>query len=487
MIVSSEQMRTIEKNSGEPTEKLMLKAGTAVAKAIQKKCKNNTNVLIVAGNGNNGGDGFVVCQKLKNVKTKVFLIDGKPKTPEAKAAFSKVPASKIIEKEDFDKALEKADIIVDAIYGFGFHGKVKNTIRKYFKKINSSNAKVFSIDINSGCESDTGFMDNDAIVSDITFALDCLKPFHLLAEKEQIAKKIVLLDLKLPHPNETTYPTMNEQLFFKAMPKKDVNAYKTSFGKILLIGGSNGLAGSISLNILGAKTVGASYIQVALPQDIYPIVASQHITPVMFPLNDQPNLNELNHTIEDSVAIGIGSGLNNYGAKEACLDAVLQYSSSPVVLDAEAIRLMQHNTFKFKFVHCPIIMTPHIGEFASLMDMDIEDVKKRRIEYAQQYAKEHNITLVLKGPNTIVVDKKGNTYINQTGNAALAQAGSGDILTGMITAMCSFIKDPYLATCMAVWLHGYIADIGLEQYATPTFALESFPTIMNALYKKHQF
>jgi len=487
MIIDSLGMKAIEKQSGLSMDQLMENAGKAIAEEIKKETSEKDNILILCGKGNNGGDGIVVCRLLDRENCNIIFVDGEPKSEEALHAYSLLDKKHVLKPSRIKSAIRKASVIVDAIYGFGFHGSLKKEIRNISDLVNESKARVFSIDINSGAEADSGHVDKDTIRSDITFALDCFKPFHMMNKEHGLCKEIRLLDLNLPHPETSLYPEMNEEIFFSSFPKKKTTAYKNSNGKTILVGGSYGMAGALSLNIIGAKTVGASYIDVVLDESIYPIVASHHITPVFHPVSKH-NLEQVAlPLVRNARAIACGSGMTNMEYKQECMDLVLQNAKSPVVLDAESLRMLRYNTYLFRFIKAPVILTPHIGEFAYLINKPVEEVMDRKIEYALAFSKENKVILVLKGPNTIVTSPTGDCYINQSGNQALGQAGSGDLLTGIITGILTMTRDTYKAACMGVWLHGKIADLGIEEQSIQCFDLESFPKIMNRLFKKHGF
>ena len=487
MIINSNGMRALEAVSGISAADLMETAGQKAAEAVRQEVSPETRILILAGSGNNGGDGFVICRHLKEYTCRGYLADGAPKTPEAQAAFSRLPKSAFITARRLRDEIRRADLIIDAVYGFGYHGELKPEVRKVFRMVNESRTRVFSIDINSGCEADTDHHDKDAIRSDITFALDCFKPVHMLGKEIGVCREVRLLDLGLPHDLPTAYPEMNEEIFFRNFPHRSDTMHKNSFGRTLIVGGCYGMAGAVSLNILGARTVGAPYIECALPDSIYPIVAQRHMTAVFHPFSY--------HTVEQVVeplsrkakAIVFGSGAVNMDRKQQCMDMILQSSTCPVILDAEALRLLHQNTYILRFVKCPLILTPHIGEFASILNKPVEEIRDNRMKYAVQFAKENRVIVVLKGANTIVASPIGEVYINQSGNPALAQAGSGDLLAGIIAGLLTMTRDIYTAVCMGVWLHGHLADIGLEKHSMQAFNLESYPELMDALFRKYHF
>lgn len=483
MIVNKFEMKKIEEESGYSAQELMNMVGKAIANKIKENFQPNSKIVILVGNGNNGGDGYTIAHYLKDYSYQILQVDGKPKSLEAIHASSLIDSHFI---HSFDeKYINDAELIIDAVYGFSFHGELKQTIKKIFRTINSSNKIVWSIDINSGAECDSGHFDIDTIHSELTLAIECYKPFHLLHKEHGLFKNSECINLNLKHSIQTKYHEMNEGLFFQSFPKKSITSYKGSYGKTLIVGGGYGTAGALSLNIIGAKTVGAPYINVGLPDEIYTIVASQHITPVFHPFGHATWETTLASLIQDTQAIAFGSGATKLSRKSECMDKILQESTKPVVLDAEALRLLVHNTWVLRFVHCPIILTPHLGEFAALCNQPIEVIQDRKIEYAKDFAQKHKVYVVLKGPHTIVTSPNGDLYINQSGNQALAQAGSGDLLTGMIVGLLTLTADVFTAICMGVWLHGYLADYGKQFYAMHTFPIEKYPKIMNELLKKH--
>lgn len=291
--------------------------------------------------------------------------------------------------------------------------------------------------------------------------------------------------MDLPHSESGRFHEMNEELFFQNLPQKTESSYKGTFGKTVLIGGCNGMAGALGLNLIGAQTIGASYIQAALPESIYPILASRFLTPVFHPFGSKSMQETVDPLIAEASAVGYGCGAVYMDRKEDCLDLLLQNCRCPIVLDAEALRLLKHNTYILRFAKAPVILTPHIGEFCDLVNQPKENIMDRPVEIASRFASDNKVFVVLKLPNTIVVSPSGDCYINQTGNQALAQAGSGDLLTGMMTALLSMTRDVYTAVIMAVWLHGYLADCGIKKHSMQNFPLECYPELMDELYRKH--
>ena len=487
MIVNSQTMKEMESASKKTVLQLMKEAGLSLSNEIMNLTKDKDSILILCGSGNNGGDGFVIANALENRNVKVYLVDGEPKTKPAKHYYELLSDKIMISNKNFKKELAKADCVIDAVYGFGYHGSLKPSIKKIFQAVNQSNKYVISVDINSGAEADTDYHDRDAIRSTWTIAIDQYKPFHMLRKQHLLFKQLKCISLGLPLPEKNNYHEMNEELFFKNFPKKSVTSYKGTYGKVLLVGGCYGMAGALGLNILGAKTLGFPYIDVCLPETIYPILATRFLTPVFHPFGNNTYVEVLKPLVHEARSIGFGSGAVYMHRKEDVLDIILQDSRAPIVLDAEALRLLVNNTYILRFAKAPVVLTPHIGEFAAICNQTIEYIQEHRIESALEFAKDYKVTVVLKGSNTLVVSPCGDIYINQSGNQALAQAGSGDLLTGILTTMLAYTRDTFKATMMAVWLHGYLAELGTMNHSIQNFSLESYPELMNQLFYKYHF
>lgn len=487
MIIDSTGMKKIEAASSLPVNQLMERAGRTAAEAIRKECSGDEMILILAGKGNNGGDGYVIARCLSDMHVYVCAVDGKPRTQEAQEAAAKVNPACFISVDECPAWVNKADIIIDCVYGFGFHGALKPAVRKLFRQVSASHARIFSIDVNSGACADDSTADAEAIVSDITFALDCYKPTHMYGKEHHLFHEVRLLDLGLPHDIRTPFREMNEEEFFRHFPKRRDNAYKGTYGGCTLIGGSYGMVGALSLNILGARTIGASYIHAATPEEVYPIAAGRSLTTVFHPFTDGNWHEVISSLMPGARAIAFGSGCVNMTHKQDILDLVLQSAACPVVLDAEAIRLLHHNYYILSFIQEPVILTPHIGEFSALINKPVSYIADHRVELTRSFARRYGCIVVLKGANTTVASPSGEIYINQSGCNALAQAGSGDLLTGMITACLTQTADVYAAVCMAVWLHGRLAELGAEKHACQNFDLSRFPELADQFFYSHHY
>lgn len=279
---------------------------------------------------------------------------------------------------------------------------------------------------------------------------------------------------------------LDEDKFFEAFPKRPADAHKGSSGRVLLVSGSFGMAGAASLNILGAKALGAPYIMAAVPEDIYPIVAPGSITTVYLPYKEGCGRRRVMNAPGTVKAAAIGSGSDNNPELEDILMFLL-YTGFPLVIDAAALKLIRHKADILRNRKCPAVITPHMGEFAALCPHFASLAEEDPAEAAAKCAAELGTITVLKGPNTAVASPLGRVYINKSGNQGLAQAGSGDVLTGMIAAMLTFVPDPFEAACMGVFAHGLAADRLCRTHAIQTMPLEKLPQAMDELFYEHGY
>lgn len=486
MIVTIETMKICEEKSAFTTIELIEEVGFKLAVEIMKRQNRTQRICLVCGTGNNGADGFVCAQVLQREGYDVVVlpIDDKQKTKESKMMRETLSTQLFATFEQVQSM--SFDLIVDAIYGCGFHGEFNEEVRKIVQWINESNTTVYAIDVNSGAHADTGSYDKDAVRSQITFALGFLKPFHCLRKDHFLFKEVVCIPLSIETPKKSDVFEMDTQTFLEHTVNSSEDSYKGKTGKALLIGGCMGMAGALAHNILGAKASGCTYLHVACEESIYPILASREITPVFHPFTSNTAKSVIDPLLQEVNAIGFGSGVTYLSEKRQIQECLLQQRSTPIVLDADAIRLLVGNLYLLKFVAAPVILTPHIKEFADLINLSLEEVQADKVTIAQQFAKEYGVYLVLKGPCTLVVSPMGDLYINQTGNQALARAGSGDLLTGLITGFVSQNTNIFLATILGVWLHGKAADLALEKHPLTTMQPEYLMEAIDEFYLNHK-
>ncbi len=469
MILDKSVLENVLMHEGISMAAYRSRAGRACADALLMHENNARPFLILTGSGNNGRIGLRIAAELKRAgrTVKVFPVEGK-----APQLLQPLEHSDIVSSVNLDSEC----VLVDAVKGADEDCTLTAAEKTLFQKINDADATVYSIEINSGADADSDHIEPEAIHSDVTFAISGYRLTPMCY-------------WKVPFSCQSSCWRFAQDLFFHNFPRKTPVSWKGSHGKILFINGCTGMAGAACLNLIGARTVGASYILDALPESIYPIVASRFLTPVYHPFTRETWYEVLEPLISQVRAIGFGSGAVYMEHKLEILDLLLQNAACPVVLDGEALRMLKHNTFILRFAKAPVILTPHIGEFEDFCGMAKNVVEDNRLAAARKFAADYHVYVVLKAPNTIAVSPCGDVYVNQSGSAALAQAGSGDVLTGILTALLSMTSDVSLAIRMAVWLHGYLAEIGTADsvHSLQNFDITRYPQLMDTLFAKHGY
>ena len=351
MVVTSQQMKEIERaatNYGATYLQMMENAGSQAAACIIEILKDveDLNCAVFCGKGNNGGDGLVVARKMAEAgaRVAVILTDGEPKTPEAQIMYHLADDMGLtfldIEQDGqiVMECMEQVDIIVDAMYGSGFHGRLDSRHTQAALIVNSAIAAVFALDIPSGINCDTGEASEDAVAADFTIVFDSLKPAHLLPKQLSNLGRVLLRDIGIaPQAREAVeqqFFTPNEEYVFPLIPQKAVDSHKTTTGKLVNFAGSMGMAGAAVLSARGALRSGAGYVVTVAPKEIYPILASQLIQSTFKFLNEDLDVRPI---LGGASAVAIGCGLGQGETQRTILKNVLSNAKCPVIIDADGI------------------------------------------------------------------------------------------------------------------------------------------------------
>lgn len=273
---------------------------------------------------------------------------------------------------------------------------------------------------------------------------------------------------------------MNKIEFINNYNRINKNDYKGIRGKITLVGGSYGMAGALGLNIIGAVSAGSTYTNVLCEEKVYEIIGSKFLNCVFFPINKDNYENQLKN-IYSSKAVCFGSGMNNLPYASDVLDALLLNYNYNLVLDAHSFNILQNNYYKLSFSKANIILTPHIKELSTLTSTSIGDIRNNK-SFCKNFAKNNKVFLILKDTSITIYTPNGEIYENNLGRENLARAGSGDLLTGIITHFLTQHNDTYTALKMAVWLFTNISKIAAEKYSISSFNLEKYSELIDAFY-----
>ena len=465
-----------ELNSNLSEDELMEMAGRQCAYALMNEIRKEDQILILCGKGNNGGDGFVIGRILmqNHYQVQIYLTENTISSDTARMMADQLSPNVFVD-EDILNVIDHSDVIVDCVYGFSFRGSLNDEMAGLFDAVNQSEARVFSIDLNSGMEADSGKTDPHTIISEMTLVLGHYKIAHLFKKDHQCFKELKLIDLALPAPEKTDLFEMNEKTFKKLLPRKAIDSYKNVNGRTLCIAGSTNTAGAAILCGLGAWKSGIGYLHLVSDESVLSHMVQR------FPVTVTHTTDEIGTLSDKLDSIAIGCGCDRMDDFENILLTLLEDSTLPCVVDAYGLRVLADHLHALDGARSDVILTPHLGEFAALSKISAKEILKDKVSIAKQFAEEHGVTLVLKGPHTLVVSYDGRMYVNQTGHQNLAKAGSGDVLAGLIAGFCAQNIDSFTACCMAVWLHGKASD--LSPVADPVFSAMDLLDSINEVYK----
>lgn len=499
-VLTAKQIRKVEENAFASTyteAQLMLSAGTACYRKIVKIFGDDIKtkrVAVVCGNGKNAGDGFVIAKLLCDIGADAYIVlaDKEPEIAEPVKYFNFAAENDVRYINFTDDCLD-CDIIVDCIFGIGFHGEPRSPFDKVFDAVNNSSAVVVSIDTPSGTNATDGSVVN-AVKADYTIAISTLKFAHVLPPANAYCGKTYTVNIGIGEEcyEENYAQTITKADIKKLFVKRDKNSNKGTFGHQLNICGSYLMPGAAVICAKAALKSGAGLVKCAFPKSIYPVMTAHMTQPLFKPLceNEEKTISmgALNDVFEEfkwADSVVIGCGLGNNDDTQMIVDQVIKTSEVPVILDADGINAAAPFIDIIRSKNAPLIITPHPGEMARLIGEDIDYVQSHRAEVAKAFALENDVILVLKGANTIVTDGK-EIYFNTTGNPGMAMGGTGDMLSGMIGSFVAQGMTPFDAAKSAVYIHGYIGDVCEQELSQRGMTVDDMLSIEGAVLSEFE-
>ena len=482
-ILTKEQMYKSDRftidDIGIKEEILMENAGQQMTDKIVELVEKKDRIGVFCGNNNNAGDGFVVARKLKSLGyfvEIVFLGDEKKLKGAALLNFS-ICKNIGVTFLNFSENLN-FDFVIDAMFGIGFKGEFSYPYNFAAKKINDMDSFVVSLDIPSGVYADKNIVAKDAVMADLTLVVSFLKMSCFLYPSKKHYGKISIVDANIFLDEETLNvcaKTFGEEEFKKAYIKKDEDTNKRKEGKILFVGGSDGMPGSIKMSAMAAFESGAGLIEVATTKEVKRSFYSNFPEATYTKTEEEMGCLKNFEIDKDIDVLVCGPGLcRNSFSRDVVLKAIS--SDLILILDADALYFLDDSLLNLiKNREKPTILTPHEGEMARLCRLPYEEIKNNRFFLSKEKAASLGVYLVLKGPNTILSTPFSKQYVNISGNQGLSKGGSGDVLSGIIASFLARSKQKNIqkAISTAIYLHGKSADILLkkgenENTITPT-------------------
>ncbi len=494
-IVSSAQMRDLDRKAIQNHEitalTLMERAGTGVANLVLKLLEENhwsRKVVFFSGKGNNAGDAFVAARLLdeKDVKTLTLVLASFDQVKgEAKENLKKLRSrtNQVLEiktREDLIRILHEfsdCSIGIDGMVGTGVKG---TTLQGLFAEaadiLNELPLRsVVAIDIPSGLNPDTGLVEGPTVRADHTLTLGLPKKGLLIQDGLEWAGQIHVLDLGFP--KDLLEELVSREFLLtpdalSPLPQRNRISHKGIYGHLFILGGSPGLTGAPCLAALSALRSGAGLVTVGIAQSLNSILEIKLTEPMTFPLPENPigyigtrALDSILTFLERCTAVVIGPGLGREKETVEMLHQLFLKLEIPVVIDADGLNALAQDISILKKMKAPVILTPHPGEMARLMGEKISEIQSHRLEIAKDFAKDYQITLVLKGAGTVIASAEDSIFVNVTGNPGMATGGMGDILAGIIGGFLAQGVSPLESAKAGVYLHGICGDESKKKYA----------------------
>ena len=488
-IVTAAEMREIDRLTTEkygiPSITLMENAGEAVVRMVLwPYSAKNRRITVICGKGNNGGDGFVAARKLHEAGKEVAVILlARPDElkGDAKINLERLPFSPISVTSDNDLAthsslFSKTDVILDSIFGTGFRTPLPPLAAKAVDLISNSAARVVSVDLPSGVDADSFALEQPyACRSNDIVTFTAPKPAIIFG----VLTRGPITVHSIGSPAESVQSKLG--LEWNGPPailrrERPLNSHKGLYGHALVIGGSLGKSGAPAMASTAALRIGAGLVTCATPKSVLPLVAGYTPELMTEPLDESasgcvstralegPVLREL---LERKNVVAVGPGLGGDPETLSAIRSFVARCPIPLVVDADGLNAFADHSELLDGSKRPLVLTPHPGEMARLVNKKVSEIEGSRIEIARSFAREHHLILVLKGWRTLIAEPGGTIWVNTTGNPGLAKGGSGDALTGMITGLIAqFPGEMVDAVRAAVYLHGLAADLVVSQKQT---------------------
>lgn len=508
-IVTAAEMQTMDRRTideiGIPGRILMESAGRGATRCfLERVYVEGGRVGVIAGRGNNGGDGFVMARYLaqQHIDVEIFLLATKERVggdAETNLELIQQMRIPIIEMPDA-KALaahyprmQQKDYWIDAIFGTGLNADVRGHYRDAIEFINNQGRPIFAVDIPSGLNADTGQCCGTAIRASATATFGFAKIGHLIQSGIDHCGAVDIIDIGIPAAIAESIPTGQSQMgqklitgrtIHRMIPKRRPDSHKGDTGHALVIAASPGKTGAAAMAATAALRVGAGLVTLAIPQNLNPQLETLVVEAMTLPLPDTPNgalaeaaFDAIAEASQDKRCIAIGPGLGTDSETQSLIHRVVQTSPLPIVIDADGLNSLVDHLDLLTQRQAATIITPHPGEMARLMGCTSRQVQADRVTAARELAKQHHIHVILKGARTVISDPDGSVWINPTGNPGMASGGMGDVLTGAVTGLLAQGCSPLNASVAAVYLHGLAADMLAADTPTGFLATE----VMNAL------
>ena len=492
--VNAAQMKAADQYTiqklGVPSLKLMEHAAQACVQVLEDEKVDLSHVCVVCGSGNNGGDGFAIARILQNNRYSVetFCV-GNPEhyTEETQEQMHRLQecGGKItygMPQED------SYSVIIDAVFGVGLSRKVEGRYRQVIEQMNRMRGTKFAVDIPSGLSATTGCILGCAFKADYTVTFQLKKIGLELSQGRAMAGRVIVPDIGISTDSicedQEIVRTAGKNIYRKMLPDRPEDSNKGTYGRLLVIAGSKGMAGAAYLNAHAAYMTGAGLVRVYTSSDNREIL--QTLLPeAIITTYEEYNKEELLSLLTWADGVCIGSGLGMSRLSEKILKTVIEYVKVPCLIDADGLNLLAENkNYLNQMAERRFVITPHMKEMSRLTGTPVEELKADRIQILKDFISRYRITCVLKDSRTLIASEEKGIRMNLTGNSAMAKAGSGDVLAGVISGWMVQGKEAEDAAELGTYIHGLSGDLAkFEKGVYSVMARDLIEYISKALMK----
>ena len=492
--VNAAQMKAADQYTiqklGVPSLELMEHAAQACVQVLEDEKVDLSHVCVVCGSGNNGGDGFAIARILQNNRYSVetFCV-GNPEhyTEETQEQMHRLQecGGKItygMPQED------SYSVIIDAVFGVGLSRKVEGRYRQVIEQMNRMRGTKFAVDIPSGLSATTGCILGCAFKADYTVTFQLKKIGLELSQGRTMAGRVIVPDIGISTDSicedQEIVRTAGKDIYRKMLPDRPEDSNKGTYGRLLVIAGSKGMAGAAYLNAHAAYMTGAGLVRIYTSSDNREIL--QTLLPeAIITTYEEYNKEELLSLLTWADGVCIGSGLGMSRLSEKILKTVIEYVKVPCLIDADGLNLLAENkNYLNQMAERRFVITPHMKEMSRLTGISVEDLKADRIQLQKDISSRYRSACVLKDSSTLIASDEKGIRMNLTGNSAMAKAGSGDVLAGVISGWMVQGKEAEDAAELGTYIHGLSGDLAkFEKGVYSVMARDLIEYISKALMK----
>ena len=492
--VNAAQMKAADQYTiqklGVPSLELMEHAAQACVQVLEDEKVDLSHVCVVCGSGNNGGDGFAIARILQNNRYSVetFCV-GNPEHYTEETQEQMYRLQECGGKITYGMPQEDSySVVIDAVFGVGLSRKVEGRYRQVIEQMNRMRGTKFAVDIPSGLSATTGCILGCAFKADYTVTFQLKKIGLELSQGRTMAGKVIVPDIGISTDSicedQEIVRTAGKDIYRKMLPDRPEDSNKGTYGRLLVIAGSKGMAGAAYLNAHAAYMTGAGLVRIYTSSDNREIL--QTLLPeAIITTYEEYNKEELLSLLTWADSVCIGSGLGMRRLSEKILKTVIEYVKVPCLIDADGLNLLAENkNYLNQMAERRFVITPHMKEMSRLTGTPVEELKADRIQILKDFISRYRITCVLKDSRTLIASEEKGIRMNLTGNSAMAKAGSGDVLAGVISGWMVQGKEAEDAAELGTYIHGLSGDLAkFEKGVYSVMARDLIEYISKALMK----